>query len=137
MADLIPVPELGPKGWIIDIGDALNNLMAHTFESDASSTTVAPGSITSFANLVKKYGANPDEMVIYTKNAYTTYLRKYVPSIEVDVTWEYADSNNINNGKYVLKITLTANVNGVSIDVGKYLSIDGSVFSEIAKINNG
>lgn len=136
MDNTIPVPTLGSKGWLYDLGESVNILFSHMFEADASITTVSRGTLTSFQELVKKYGNDPDSMVQYSTTAIENYLRKYIPECTVVIGQEPANPE-LDNGEYILKITITAYRNGETMDLTNYLQVSGSSFAKIVQYNNG
>lgn len=137
MQVLAKVPSLSAAGWVSDLRQGVDILMGHLFVSDFSHSTTAPGSITSFAALVQKYNHDQSAMEQQSQVAIQEYLRKYIPDCDVEVEAIANPENPVDNGEYILKITISAYRNGERLNLAEQLDISGSKFKRITEMNNG
>lgn len=136
MADtpVIPVPQLGSKGWVTDYANKLDLLLAHFFVADYNQTYLYPGQVSSLPRVMEKKGNLAAGAVDELQKVLKSYLSRYYDSVTVEVSIKDAATNQTINAELQLSISISDK--GTQRVFGRSLqSIDGKMQS-ITDLNN-
>ena len=134
MQNIIPVPVLSPSGWVTDLSNKADALMAHFFESNKSQTQIYGKNITSLQWLVEQYGHDVTQLSLQLRSALENYLSRYYISSVVNINNDNTATNL--SGSVTISIHAIVNENGTQYSIGYLLGISNLKITKIMKINN-
>jgi nucleotide-binding universal stress UspA family protein len=132
----IPVPSLSASGWVIEIAEKADKLMANFFASDYSQSNIYKGSITSLAYMVREWSKDTYTLSTNMERELFNYLSRYFEEVQVDVS---VSEETVSGQGTVLSIELDVIVveNGQRYSLGHLITTMDSQVIEIIKTNNG
>lgn len=132
-------PQLSPQGWGTSNNQIIDNTLSRFFVSEENQSTTFRGSIGSMASLVAKHGSNPNAMAQETKIALERLFSRIVDVVEVGVEIvPVTPGGTAYEGKYGIKITIEAVMNGERKNLLEELEIGDTTFKRIKEyMNNG
>lgn len=100
----IPVPSLSTKGWLVELTERADTLMAYYLTSEFSQSYLYRGSITSLTYHIQQYGQTPDLLETHVQRDLSRYFRRYFDDVQMEVTTQIPDHEDPNR----LNLTINA-----------------------------
>ena len=132
------VPTLTLKGWLEDANEKGSQLMSWFMMSQATQSRTFYGNIASMSDLVVRFGKMPGAMCDNTKIQLEQLFRGYFDEVQAEVTELPMPGETEFNGRYQIKILVTAFNGRERINVMENAEIENSTFRRIMEtVNNG
>lgn len=133
----VSLASLSAKGWITDVPNVLDFLMAHFYESEYTQSTLYYGKISNLQYLVQKYGGDPDQFVAGLTNTLQEYLGRYFPDgVKLEITHNANDADFDGGVKYNVTVKVQVTRDGQTYSIAETLkSLDG-VFETVRGLVN-
>lgn len=133
-----PVPSLTETGWLEDPFKAGGQLFAYFLESEYSQSNEYAGNIISLPYIVQQHGSHPSDLCNKINEVLTSLFSRYfttdtnIGSVTINTTHNASD--DVSN--YNFTIDLSWNVDGTTYQLGRVVTIDGSVISTVIDAYN-
>lgn len=128
---ITPVPSLSVRGWIVAIPEKADLLFSHFFESDGYQSYIYGSNVSNLQNLVRLYGHAPELLCENIRNTLFTYLGRYYPSVNVDVTFDTSVDNKIS-----VTIFIDVVEENRKYQFSRLLMVTNSKIEKVIKLNN-
>lgn len=89
----IKVPTLSATGWLTEISERADQLMANYFTSEFSQSHIYAGSITSLPYHIQEYGNDPALLESKVTDSLQLYLNRYFDKVELTVDASLSEEN--------------------------------------------
>lgn len=134
MNAVIPVPTLSAAGWITSPAEKADSLFSDFYASDKNQTALYGQNVTNLQWLVQQYGHDVVAITTQLRSALEVYLRRYYPTVNVDVS----SDDNIQNltNQITLKVFCQVTDNGKQYSFGRLITTLNSKISKIVALNN-
>lgn len=130
------VPSLSATGWVSDVADRVDLLMAHYFVSEEAQSSSHAGNVSSLAYRISQYDNDPNRLAMDLQSDTTKYLGAYFESVDVNIAHDIPNPLEPNKLNITITIFVTSGENKFS--VGKLLQIADKKITNIeGVINNG
>lgn len=134
-----PVPSLSESGWLEDPFKAGGQLFAHFLASEYSQSNEYYGQINSMPYIVQQHGSKPADLCTNITASLTAVFSRYFNTDtnagNVQVTTTHNASDTVS--RYNFTIDLSWNVADVTYQLGRVVTIDGSVIEKVIDAYNG
>lgn len=130
-----PVPTLSTAGWVTELSEKADRVMAYFFVSEFSQTALYPGGISSLPYLVATFGETPLKLIEQLQNTMSALLQRYFDQAHVTVDYDIPDPQS--PSRYNVTVDATVVEGKYRYSVGKLISTLDSKVLEIININNG
>lgn len=132
------VPTLSTLGWITNVAEKIDILLAHWVESDAEQDSIYAGKISNLQEIVQKYSDDPSSMANGIQRSLKTYLERYYPEgVTIEVwTSDALDQSQVTEFRKNINVTIIFVVNGKSYKAPHLLSLIDSKFDSFVRLNN-
>lgn len=131
MATLIYYPSIDLDGWVAEVGQKLDRLMADFYCAEYSQDYVFYGSISSLPYIIQQNSGDMSQTAIKIRSTLEQYLMKYFENVYVECSEVISDTDGIEG---ILNLYLEVSDNGETIKLRNLLKVDGTYLSEIRKI---
>lgn len=130
----IPVPSLSAPGWLLEISERADALMAYYITSEFSQSYLYYGKITSLPYHIKAYGSTPERLESRVEDDLGAYLRRYFEEVEITVRTDIPNEQDPN--RIDLRLDVIVLDNGYRYSLGRQIKIQNKRIAEVFKINN-
>ena len=128
------LPTMSTDGWVDSPTVKADRLFAHFLVSEYSQTALYTGNVSSLAYLIQKNKEAPMSTANEIKTALNVYFSRYYDQVEVDCNWTDVDPEG---GKAEIQIYASLiDSDGISISLGRAISIVDSKVQKVAALNN-
>lgn len=131
------VPTLSLKGWLEDPHEKASQLMGWFMMAQATQSRTFYGNIASMSDLVVRFGKSPGALCDEIKLQLESLFRSYFDEAEATVINLPLDGEDDANGRYQVKITLTAYTEGRRINLLEAIDVGNSTFNRVKAAING
>lgn len=134
-----PVPTLSTFGWVTNVAEKIDFLLAHCVHSDAEQDPIYESSVFSMQSLVQKYSDDPNAMANAIVSKMKQYLSRYYPEgVEVSANITPAKDQPVPHKDRVnIAFTIVITQEGKTYSVPHLLKTVDSKFVAFARDNNG
>lgn len=129
---IIPVPALNKSGWVRNISEKADLVLAYFFESDKKQSFIYEGAVSNIQWYIEEYGNNIINLTDQIQNALETYLKRYYTAVTVNVT----DNSSGNDSFVTLKIFCSCIEGNKKVDFGRLLNISDKKLTRVISLNN-
>lgn len=91
------VPSLSANGWLTEISEKADALMAYYITSEHSQTYLYKGRITSLPHHIQKNGSEPTRLESTVENDLGDYFRRHFEDVEITVSAKPVSDKEPNN----------------------------------------
>jgi hypothetical protein len=119
-----PVPSLSANGWLVELTERADALMAYYLTSEYSQSYIYHGAITSLTYHIQQHGQAPDRLEEHVHRDLSRYFRRYFDDVQLEVTTSIPDHEDPN------RLNLT--INAIIIEKGQRYSLG----REVRTLNN-
>lgn len=129
------VPSLSVSGWIDEIGERADKLMAYYLTSDYSQSELYAGNVVSLQYHIEQHGSDEGALRTQVESDLRRYLERYFESADITVTTDRpieGDENRIH-----LRLECFVVSGGQRYSLGKLITAVNSKVIDIIDINNG
>lgn len=116
------VPSLSAAGWLTELAERADALMAYYLTSEHSQSYIYRDNITSLPYHIKQHGANPSRLESVVETDLLTYFRRHFEDAEISASTDNPDPDDPE------RINLTLDC--VIIENGKRYSLGREIRSE-------
>lgn len=133
---VIPVPTLSTQGWVTDLSNKIDILLAHYVSSDAAQSNTFKGRIANLQVLVQTYAGDPLTTADAIARDVQQYLGRYYENVRAEARFSLDDEKA---SQTTVKITLALNFTeaGVTYTANRLLTYFNGKFQSIVEVNNG
>ena len=131
----VKVPSLTASGWLSEIGERADLLLAYYLTSEKSQSYVYYGSVTSLTYHVQRYGYDSSKLEQEVSRSLTDYFSRYFEDVDLDVTTQIPNSDDPE--RLNLRIDVLVSEKGERYRLGREIQVEKSTVKDIMKINNG
>lgn len=133
-----PVPSLTETGWLEDPFKAGGQLFAYFLESEYSQSNEYYGQIHSMPYIVQQYGGQPPDLCTKINSALTSLFSRYftTDSNAGDIRVNTTHNATTEITRYNFTIDLSWKVSGITYQLGRVVTIDGSVIASVIDAYN-
>lgn len=128
------VPSLSASGWVEEISERADKLMAYYLTSDYSQSEIYAGTVVSLQYHIEQYGHNTTELRTHVENGLRGYFERYFDSAEVTLTINDPTSDDDNRTE--LKVECYITDNGSKYSLGRLIAVIDSKVVSFIDINN-
>ncbi len=129
------VPSLTATGWLTELRERADSLLAYYLTSEASQTHLYEGKITSLPYHIRTYGSDAVKLRSRVETDLINYFQRYFDSLDVRVSTDIpdqADPERIN-----LRLDITVMDQEKRYSLGRLIKVQNSKVLDIFDINNG
>jgi len=130
-----PVPTLSSSGWVVELAEKVDRLMAYFFVSDHSQSNIYEGHVVSLPYIVQSYGNDDSSIRTAIQQNLNVLLGRYFEQSTVDVTVDLPTSDT--DTRMTIRVDATVTDGRYRHSVGKLITTVNSRVVEIMDINNG
>lgn len=116
------VPSLSASGWLSEISERADALMAYYISSEHSQSYIYSGQITSLIYHIQQNGDNLSRLESRVEQDLGIYLKRYFEEVEISVSTDLPDANDPN------RINLT--IDCIIVDNGYRYSLGREIKAE-------
>ena len=130
-----PVPSLSSSGWVSELAEKVDRILAYFFVSDHSQSLLYAGNVTSLAYLVQQFGNDDLRITTEVQTQLSRLLERYFEAASVTVDVDHpveGDESRLN-----IRVDATVIDGKYKHSIGKLISTVNSRVVEIMTINNG
>lgn len=128
------VPSLSATGWLTEISERADALMAYYITSEWSQSFIYSGLITSLPYHIQQHGQDPNKLQSKVEHDLSNYLERYFDSVELSVRTDIPDDQNPN--QINLRIEAVVVSEGVRYSLGREIKTENNRVVSIFKTNN-
>lgn len=133
----VSLASLSAKGWISDVPNILDYLMAHFYESEYTQSTLYAGQISNLQYLVQKYGGDPNQFVAALTNTLQVYIGRYFPDgVSLEITHNADDADFDGGVKYNVTVRVQVTRDGQTYSIAEVLKGLDGVFEVVRGLVN-
>lgn len=137
MDKIVPAPSLSASGWITNIVEKTDTLVAHFFAAEKSQNgSYVDEAVTSLAWIIQEYGHDPLSCATQLQRRIEGYLGRYFETAnvlaEIDNTAEQEATGRTN-----IRLTMTVTQLGKEYSVASLVETANNKVVNIIKLNNG
>lgn len=118
------VPSLSASGWLSEISEKADALMAYYITSEYSQSYVYAGAITSLIYHIQSSGRNMSALENAVTNGLGSYLRRYFETVDISVSTNRPDPNDPN--RINLSVDCTIMDNGYKYSLGREIRTENN-----------
>ncbi len=128
------LPTMSTDGWVDSPTVKADRLFAHFLVSEYSQTALYAGNVSSLPYLIQKNKEAPLSTANDIKTTLEVYFSRYYDQVEVECSWIDVEPDG---GKAEIQIYASLiDSDGISISLGKAVSIVDSKVQKVATLNN-
>lgn len=131
----VRVPSLTATGWLTELRERADALMAYYLTSEASQTHLYENKITSLPYHIRTYGSDEVKLRNRVETDLANYLQRYFEGLDVKVSTDIPDQNDPE--RLNLRLDITVMDQGSRYSLGKLIKVQNSKVLGIFDINNG
>lgn len=128
------VPTLSARGWLSEISEKADALIAYYITSEHSQSYIYPHQVTSLIYHVQQNTEEPERLERDVQLGLDRYLRRYFENVELVVAVKEIDNEP---NRVDIRIDCTITDNGYRYDLGRQIQIDGEQVKKVFDIVNG
>ncbi|MBE0438167.1 MAG: hypothetical protein IBX57_00170 [Gammaproteobacteria bacterium] len=129
------VPSLTTTGWLTEISDKADALMAYYITSEKSQSYVYSDSITSLPYHIAVFGDDLNKLETHVQRDLTTYFGRYFDKVEVTI--EIKPPLEEGADRYNLEIDAFVVENGFRYNLGRQIQVANKKVTKVFEVNNG
>lgn len=127
-----PIPTFSTSGWISDITQKADALLAYFFVNDRSQTNNPPGGVQSLPYILQSEEVGP-RLTEAVEMALGALYRAYFDDVDVTVTLVPIDPGN--DSRLDMKISLMVTQAGRKYSLGKLIDYSGNRINKVTNLN--
>lgn len=127
------LPTLSSSGWVDEIAEKADRVMAYFFVSEYSQSNIFRGNITSLPHLIQKFGNEPEVLKSEISRKVQDLLGRYFDEVSVDAEITNEDQPH---SRMDLQITVRLRDNGVSYSLARVIKTLNGKVEEFIRVNN-
>lgn len=129
------VPTLSASGWLTEISEKADSLMAYYLLSEYSQSYLYYKHILSLPYHIRMYGNKPNQLKNIVESELTEYFKRYFKDVELTAIVDIPDVNDPN--RINLMIDCMFYDNGEKYSLGREVNIENSKIKKVFDKNNG
>lgn len=128
------LPTVSTSGWVDDIAEKADRLLAYYFVSDFSQSNLHRGLVVSLPQQIQELGHDPDALQRGMQSSLEGYIGQYFESAQVSV--DATIPNPADPSRIQVTVGIIVTENGVRHSVGKLIQATNGKIADIININN-
>lgn len=129
------VPTLSTFGYVTNVAEKVDFLLAHFVEADKLQSTIYPDHVASLQWLLEENMGSMTSTVSAVQTAVQNYMNRYFDSSSVECTYEEENAEK-SSSRILLTLSITVVQNGNEYHADKLMRVVEGRFKEFVKINN-
>ena len=126
------VPSLSSNGWLSEISERADALIAYYFTSDFSQSYIYQGQVTSLTYHIQNYSATPDRLENRIQSDLSAMLSRYFNN--VDLACDVSELSEDQPDKLNVTIEGSLTDNGFKYDIGRAIRVENNRVTKISAV---
>jgi hypothetical protein len=131
----IVVPAMDSIGWVVDVPNKLDRLLAYFYYSDYKQSDLYAGEIVSLPRILQLVGNKANMAAPRMEDALKLYLGKHFDKVNVEVS--VVSPGDLSSTTASLKIMIGVNDAGKHQITGDLVLVSDGKIEEVVRMNNG
>lgn len=128
-----PVPTMSSHGWVYQVQEKCDFMLAHFFLTDGLQSYVFDKSISNLQQIISDYSNDLTGMTSALRTTLNQYFMNYFDAATVEVS---IDASTTNPNVHEIKLYINITDNGKTYSIGKLLREMDGKFAIVMDLNN-
>jgi len=132
----VALPSLDTAGWVTDVGEKAERLLAYFLTSDHSQSNAFVGLVQSLPYIIQSYIGNFLFLRGEIERSLNALYRDYFDGCSITVTIEPIVQNGVESeSEYSITLAVTVTEAGRNHSLGRILSVNNKVINRVSPLN--